>query len=143
MSDYYDETLTMGQRIMNHKFAKMSIWEFLGWSPKKSQEIAHKEAEDERWRKKEERDQYFIDLEQMRFRTTEEWNKIRMYRESCSKVMFMISNEFASNPEWDKAWKSWVLDESASAYLPLCYGEVMKKMKADNKYLPSTHMVLI
>ena len=142
MSDYHDPTLTMGQRIMKHKFAKMSIWEFLGWKPKEI-EMTYKEAEDERWRKKEEMDRQALERGQIRMRTLAEWQKIHIYAQSCSKVMFMISDEFASNPEWDEAWKSWVLDESASAYLPLCYGEVLKKMKAENKYLPSTHMLLI
>ena len=46
--------LSMGQRIMNHKFAKMSIWEFMGWRPKAATdpEITIKEAEDLYWENK-------------------------------------------------------------------------------------------
>jgi len=32
---FFDPSLTMGERIMNHKFARMDIWEFLGWRPGK------------------------------------------------------------------------------------------------------------
>ena len=142
MSNYYDPSLTMGQRIMNHKFAKMSIWEFLGWKPKE-QGMTYREFEDERWRRKEERDRQAHEQQLIRQRTSNELQKISIYAQSCTNVMFMIADEFAAKPEWDEAWKAWCLDESAIAYLPLCYGEVLKKMKADNKYLPSTHMMLI
>ena len=145
MSDYYDETLTMGQRIMNHKFAKMSIWEFLGWKPKKPKEekMTWLEAEEEIWKNRLKLEIEAGKRELNRKRTSAEWDNIYRYAENCRKVMFMLGDEFRAKSEWDEEWKQWVLAENTGACLPICYGEVLKKMKADNKYLPSTHMLLI
>jgi len=143
MSICYDPSLTMGQRIMNHKYAKMSIFEFLGIGAKKPKKMTHEEAERERWERLEKMSQESYEREQKRRRTSNEWHKISLHADTCRRVMFMLADEFRAKPEWDEAWKAWVLSESASVYLPLCYGDVLRKMKADNKYLPSIHMLLI
>lgn len=141
MSEEWDPNLSFGQRIMNHKFAKMSIWEFLGWRPKEPK-MTWLEAEEEIWKNRLRLERQMAEREVNRVRTSYEWDLVNRYAKACRDIMFKFQNEFELYGCIED-WKEWVLAEMISSYLPLSYKKVIDGMKADGKYIPISHIFII
>lgn len=89
------------------------------------------EVQNQIWEDKAKNDKYFEELRQKRARTRRELDQCYMFSKLCSDIVLQYSREI---PEED--YKEWMLMTNNGPCLPVSIGDMIRRYKKEDKFLP-------
>ena len=118
-----------------------TLYKILDWILGKSGTVEYQtylEADHARWEAKAKREEERIERERRDMRTRNEMQMIDHWCRFCNNLMFSYMDEL---PKED--YDEWVLNETSYPFLPISFGDLLRRYKKEGKYLPATHLYLV